>query len=354
MEYFSISSINIPISWIAFFAAILSLEWISRKLGDSCKKSLDTIFWLYIAVWKGSYVLLFWDSFIQAPMSLLYFDGGIKGHLIAVLVLCMYIWKKRQSLSISTMWQLWLRFLAIYQVVFTLFTQQWLLAVLWIALLIAAMWKNYQSIWLFHVLLLIWQYTWNDGLLVTFILFFLLKIIMVNQAQRKQLFALGLIAGLTGVLLGDVEFNRKTEATERTEISLETKTGEVYNLKEKRNKITIVNFFATWCPPCKAEMPHLQSFAERLPEQVELIGVNLTARDDGEAALSRFIKKYHVTYPILLDEKDQVGINFDILSIPTTVILNENGQELERIVGPVSEAVLFKLLEIYLEKNTVQ
>lgn len=347
MEYFSIGSINIPISWIAFFTAALFLEWFSRKRDDSYSKSLDRLFWIYLAVWKGSYILFFWDSFIQAPMSLLYFDGGIKGHIAAVLVLCIFIWNKRNSLPITELWQLWLRFLAIYQVVFTVFTQQWLLAAVWSILLVALIWKGYQQIWFLQALLLMWQYTWSDGLLISFGLFLVMMIVASEKAQQKQFIALALIAALSGVLFSEMQFNRKSEAKELIQFSLETTSGQIYDVRERQNKVTVVNFFATWCPPCKAEMPHLQSFAERLPEGVELIGINLTARDDGEEALKHFIEQYNVTYPILLDETDEVGTDFQILSIPTTVILDENGREVERIVGPVSEGVLDKLVERY-------
>jgi thiol-disulfide isomerase/thioredoxin len=348
MEYFSVGTINIPIVWLAFFTAAVSLEWISRRIDDSSKKNLDTLIWIYLAIWKGSYVLFFWDSFIQAPMSLLYFDGGIKGHMIAVLVLGLYVWKKRKSLSTTVIWQLWLQFLAIYQVVFTLFTQQWILAAVWSILLAALIWKGYQQIWFLQALLLMWQYTWGDGLLISFGVFFLLKVLTNQQEQQKQFLALGLVAGLTGMLLTDIQLDRESEATERSEISLKTTAGDHYNVQERGNRLTIVNFFATWCPPCKAEMPHLQSFAEQLPDGVELIGINLTARDNGEEALKNFMEKYNVSYPILLDETDRVGTDFKVLSIPTTVIINENGQEVERIVGPVSESVLGRLVEKHL------
>lgn len=347
MEYFSIGSLTIPVAWMAFFAAALSLEWYGRRLDDSYKNSLDRIFWIYIAIWKGSYVLFFWKAFLQAPMSLLYFDGGIWGHLAAGLAVCLYVFQKRQSLSIPVLWQLWLRFLAIYQVVFTLFTQQWLLAALWIVLLIAMVWKGNRFVWFLQALLLLWQYAWSEGILIAFCLFFLLQLAVSERAQQKQYIALGLIAGLSGGMQGDVQVNGKKEAAETAEISLETTTGELYDVQQEGNNLTIVNFFATWCPPCKAEMPHLQSFAERLPEDVALIGVNLTARDDGEGALKRFMEEYNVSYPVLLDETDRTGSDFKVLSIPTTVILDRDGREVERIVGPVSESTLDKLVERY-------
>ena len=91
-------------------------------------------------------------------------------------------------------------------------------------------------------------------------------------------------------------------------------------------------------------MPHLQSFAENLSDDVQLIGVNLTARDNGERALRQFIEEYDVTYPILLDVDDTYGDAYGVLSMPTTVILKER-KESERIVGPVSEETLRKLVK---------
>lgn len=94
-------------------------------------------------------------------------------------------------------------------------------------------------------------------------------------------------------------------------------------------------------------MPHLQKFADNLPHGVELIGINLADRDHGPEALQAFMSKYNVTYPILLDERDDFGQAYRIKAIPTTVILNEEGQELERIIGPVSEQRLHELAKKY-------
>lgn len=81
--------------------------------------------------------------------------------------------------------------------------------------------------------------------------------------------------------------------------------------------------------------------------------MNLTDRDNGEQALANFMETYEVTYPILMDETDEVGTAFRVMSIPTTVLLNAQGEELERIVGPVSEEGLRQLIkkhQTYLEE----
>ncbi|MCH7321898.1 TlpA family protein disulfide reductase [Solibacillus sp. MA9] len=91
-------------------------------------------------------------------------------------------------------------------------------------------------------------------------------------------------------------------------------------------------------------MPHLQSFATKLSENSQLIGVNLTKRDHGEEALQKFVEKFSITFPILLDVDDIFGESYGVISIPTTVVLKD-GVEIHRFVGPVSEQQLRKLVE---------
>ena len=92
-------------------------------------------------------------------------------------------------------------------------------------------------------------------------------------------------------------------------------------------------------------MPHLQSFQEQAPDDVMLLGINLTKRDDGLQVLEQFLHDYEVTYPILLDKQDEVGDLYEVLSIPTTYILDQQGHLVERIVGPVDEAGLENIIE---------
>lgn len=353
MDYLSIGSINVPITWIAFFIAAFVSDWRSKHLEANTKSILDSLLWIYIAVWKGSYIVFYWQSFIDSPLSLLYFDGGLKGHLLSLIVLCILIWRKRETISVSDLWGVWLRFVAIYQVVFNGLTEQWMLGSLWIVVLIILAWKKYSFLWVIQWLLLLWQYAWTDSIVISFSLFFLLIVFNKSTVQRKQFFALALIVMLIGFLLNDIQLKQKKEVKEYVDIALETTAGEMYDLKKRDNSYTVVNFFATWCPPCKAEMPHLQAFANDLPQGVELIGVNLTARDNGQEALDEFLDEYKVTYPILLDQEDRVGKSYQVITIPTTVILDKDGQEIERIVGPVSQSSLEKIIEKH-NQNTSQ
>ncbi|MFL0584832.1 TlpA family protein disulfide reductase [Solibacillus silvestris] len=348
MTYVTLGQFNIPIAWLAFLLAIFYSDFRSQKADVATNKLLEHLVFTYILVWKFSYILFSLSDFLKAPLSLVYFDGGLKGHVLALVVFAFVLYRKKQILVWTDVWTHWTRFVAIFSVISFGFQEHWLLMVIWLFTLVLVERKYQHGLLLGQFLLLAWLNGFTSSL--TLVHLFVLLTVYLNTRQAQYLVITGILS-LVAMMLVDVE--KTTETTAHEMIDLPTTTGERYRLLEQEQKLTIVNFFATWCPPCKAEMPHLQSFAENLPAGVALIGVNLTDRDDGEQALVNFMESYEVTYPILLDETDEVGTAFQVMSIPTTVLLNAQGEELERIVGPVSEEGLRQLIkkhQSYLEE----
>lgn len=348
MMYISLGQFNIPVAWLAFILAILYSDFRSRKVGVATNKLLEHLVFTYILVWKFSYILFSLSDFIKAPLSLVYFDGGLKGHVLALVVLAFILYRKRQILVWADIWIYWARVVTIFSVISLGFQEPWLYALIWLLVLVLIERKYQHGLLLGQFLLLAWLNGFTSSL--TLVQLFVLLTVYLKTKQAQYLVVTGILS-LVAMMLVDVE--KATETIAHEMIDLPTTTGEMYSLSEQEQKLTIVNFFATWCPPCKAEMPHLQSFAEDLPAGVALIGVNLTDRDNGEQALVNFMETYEVTYPILLDESDEVGTAFRVMSIPTTVLLNAQGEELERLVGPVSEEVLRQLIkkhQTYLEE----
>ncbi|WP_157764820.1 TlpA disulfide reductase family protein [Solibacillus sp. R5-41] len=344
MDYLSIGSINVPYSWLAFLGAVFISEWMTKKNKDT---QLDAYLFLYVVIWKLSYVVFYFDAFVKAPLSVLYFDGGMKGHYLAIFIAVLQLIRKRHTLQLDALWQGFILFIASYHVIFGLLQQNWLVVILAVIALIV-IFKNSHVATFFVSLLVFIQYPLQEIWPAIFIAFLILVVVLGRTKQLQQTFAIAVIAFLMGMTLYSPQQNiEATTAMKRIELT--ATAGDSRTLHNPQKQLTIVNFFATWCPPCKAEMPHLQAFQENLPETVELVGVNLAARDDGEQALQNFLTKYNVTYPILVDEDDQAGKGFGIISIPTTVILNAEGQELHRIVGPLSEATLQQLVERYMQ-----
>lgn len=341
MTYLTLGQVNIPIGWLAFIVSILYSNFWNRHADLATSKLLERLLYTYLIIWKLSYVLFSLTDFLQSPLSLLYFDGGLKGHLLALVIIAFVLYQKRQVLVWEDGWNYWARFVAIYQLIFYSFQEQWFVVGLWLVLLIVLERTKSQWVLVAQFFLLAWIEGFT-GVLAIFQGIVLISVYLKTK-QTQYLVVAGLLS-LVAIMLVDIE-NKPQPTTERAAIDLPTTTGEHYRLTEQDQTLTIVNFFATWCPPCKAEMPHLQSFAQTLPTGVSIVGINLTARDDGEKALADFMDTYKVTYPILLDETDAVGTAFQVLSIPTTVLLNTQGEELERIVGPVSEDGLRQLIK---------
>ena len=343
MGYLTLGTWTIPYAWIAFLIAYLYVDLRYRKADSQWPNAFEHLLWMYLISWKASYILFYWDPFLSSPMSILYFDGGWKGHLVALAVTLFIFIRRKMIGGMSPLLVLWLQFIAIYQIIVSALSGQFIVSIIALMALIAVeKKKEVWSIALISVVLVI-QGNWLNPLL-----FISVVLLVVNVLYMKKIAYVApvVIATLIGIFMMNAVEMSNDEAKEVSPIELQTYDGEFYSILEEEKSIVILNFFATWCPPCKAEMPHLQSFAENLPNDTELIGINLTARDDGERALKQFIEQYDVTYPILLDVNDTYGDAYGVLSIPTTVILKD-GKEVERIVGPVSEETLRKLVKQY-------
>lgn len=131
------------------------------------------------------------------------------------------------------------------------------------------------------------------------------------------------------------------EGAEAPDFELKTLGGETVKLSDYRGKRVILNFWATWCPPCKAEMPHMQNFYEQYNDQgVEILAVNLTSMDKGVEEVQKFVDEYGLTFTIPLDENGDVGTTYQAYTIPTSYILDENGVITKKVIGPMDEKMM--------------
>lgn len=134
------------------------------------------------------------------------------------------------------------------------------------------------------------------------------------------------------------------------DFELQTLDGEVVKLSDLKGKKVILNFWATWCPPCKAEMPHMQNYYENYAEDdnVEIVAVNLTTKEHGqniEKKITNFIEEYQLSFPIPLDEKGKANKEYRISMIPTTYLINTDGLINQKVIGPLDEERIKKLVK---------
>ena len=102
-------------------------------------------------------------------------------------------------------------------------------------------------------------------------------------------------------------------------------------LRDYHRKVVILNFWATWCPPCVEETPSLVKFAEEMRgKNVQVIGVSV---DQNRNAVDKFAEDFHVPYPIALDPDQTVSSRYGTFKFPETYILDRNGRVADKIIG---------------------
>lgn len=117
--------------------------------------------------------------------------------------------------------------------------------------------------------------------------------------------------------------------------------GDKVRLSELKGKKIILNFWATWCPPCKAEMPHMQNYYEDFAEDdnVEILAVNLTS-GDSEKSVKKFVKDYGLTFQVPMDVTGEIGEKYQAITIPTSYMIDTKGRIQNKIIGPMDEKMI--------------
>ncbi len=119
-------------------------------------------------------------------------------------------------------------------------------------------------------------------------------------------------------------------------------TGETFSLSDFRGKIVFLNFWGSWCPPCRMEMPAFEEVYETYKDQVVVIGVGV---NDSEANLLGFAKEKGITYPIVWDRTSEVARKYRIRSLPTTYRIDQHGVMTGVAVGALNKEQLVKAIE---------
>lgn len=123
-------------------------------------------------------------------------------------------------------------------------------------------------------------------------------------------------------------------------------SGRTRALSDYRGKPLLLNFWASWCPPCRAEMPDLQRFYQLHGDQINLLGVNW---GEPQAAVLVFLEKLKISYPNLLDQGGTTFVKYQLTGVPTSFFIDAQGVIRGISVGPMSteqiEAGFAKLQE---------
>ena len=171
----------------------------------------------------------------------------------------------------------------------------------------------------------------------------------MTTIQRRITYIIILILGFTWILVSADKTGTSTagripapqQGFLAPDFELQTTTGETIKLSGLRGQAVLVNLWATWCPPCRAEMPAIEKiYNEYKDDGLVVLGVNMTYQDT-PANIAPFVTEYGLTFPILLDETNSVGNVYQLRSLPSSFFIDREGIIQEVVIGgPMAEALL--------------
>ncbi len=128
-----------------------------------------------------------------------------------------------------------------------------------------------------------------------------------------------------------------------TDFILDDIDGKKIRLSDYSGKVIILNFFATWCPPCRAEMPDFNEISAEYKNEVEIIAINV-----GKESISKvkdFAKKYNLKFIVVMDDGEVSRLYGPIRAIPTTFIIDKNFGIAKKYIGARSKEVFVRDIE---------
>lgn len=134
------------------------------------------------------------------------------------------------------------------------------------------------------------------------------------------------------------------------DFTLDTLDGETITLSELQGRPILVNLWASWCPPCRQEMPAMQRMYEEFSAQgFTILAVN-TTNQDSLPAVQNFVGEFGLSFPILLDRDGLVSDSYNLLALPSSFFIDRDGIIQEVVIGgPMAEALLRTRIERLLE-----
>lgn len=143
----------------------------------------------------------------------------------------------------------------------------------------------------------------------------------------------------------------KPEANPAPDFIVYDADGDEVRLSDYFGKPIVLNFWASWCGPCKMEMPDFQEKFLTLGDEVQFLMVNMTAGRETQESAESFIAEQGYTFPVLFDLDSSAAAAYGAYSLPTTIFIDAQGNGIARATGAIDAETLQKGIDMILDKG---
>lgn len=179
----------------------------------------------------------------------------------------------------------------------------------------------------------------------------------VLQMKKRRFFIrtgilLVMLAALCYTMYNSVfaKQDRVKEGSIAPNFVLQSVYGDRIELKDLKGKGVFLNFWGTWCGPCKQEFPYMANQYEVFKDRgVEIVAVNVA---ESKIAVKNFMESYGVNFPVAMDKDRQVTEAYDIGQLPTTLLLNPEGKVIKVIKGTMTERQIYEYMNLIKPKGS--
>ena len=154
------------------------------------------------------------------------------------------------------------------------------------------------------------------------------------------------IIGIIFLMISLVSFSNSAKAPD---FNLKDQYGVVHSLENYKGKVIFLNFWATWCPPCKKEMPDIENIYKEYGENkkdVVILGIN----SEKENEVKKFLKDKGYTFPTVIDENSEVMRKYFIQAFPTSFVIDKEGNVYGYVMGGLTKEQIKQVIEEVLKK----
>lgn len=133
----------------------------------------------------------------------------------------------------------------------------------------------------------------------------------------------------------DFKENKGKPIEEAKDFTLENLKGEKISYSSLKGKTVFINFWATWCPPCKIEMPDLNKLYEKYKDDKDIVVLTINVGESKDQ-VEQFIKQNNFEFPVLLDSNSNVALDYKAMYLPTSVLIGKDGKVINYRSGAMS------------------